>query len=288
MFKYILIPVTGTSDNAPVFATALGVARRFPAHLEFLHVRIDEQLTVMAMASADMGGGGGYDQIIRSLEQAMADRQERAEKAFHGFCEREHLPVSHDPAVDLPSAEWNVETGDVSTLLAAHGRNADLLVVGRGREHEAAAMDILETALIATGRPVLIAPTTVGRPASGVVAIAWKDTPGSAKAVAAALPFLETAVRVVIFTVGEESDAENSSCHRLQHALSWHNRYVSVQHLKPGNRPPVEVLLDAVAGASADLLVMGAYGHSRFREVIFGGFTRRILNGASLPVLMVH
>jgi nucleotide-binding universal stress UspA family protein len=67
-----------------------------------------------------------------------------------------------------------------------------------------------------------------------------------------------------------------------------HNTNISVCHLKQDDRPPVEALLNAVAGTNADLLVMGGYGHGRLREVIFGGFARRVLNGASLPILMAH
>jgi nucleotide-binding universal stress UspA family protein len=288
MFKYILVPATGARTDAPVFATALALARLFPAHLEFLHVRIDVQQTVMAMASADMGGGGGYDQIIQSLEQEVANRQRLAEQAFREFCEQEHLPVSGEPTVNLPSAEWGLETGDEPILLAEHGRTADLLVVGRAREGEAVALDILEAALMGTGRPVLIAPPIVPRSISGTVAVAWKDTPESAKAVAAAQPFLAIADQVVIYTVDEGTEHDEFSCERLRHELSWHNTNISLHHLKQDDRPPVEVLMNAVARANADLLVMGGYGHSRLREVIFGGFTRHVLNGARLPVLMAH
>ena len=288
MFKYILVPVTGAGTDAPVFATALAVARLFRSHLEFLHVRIDVQRTMLAMMSADMGGGGGYEQIIESLEQEVARRQRLGEQAFHDFCAQEHLPVSCQPTVNLPSAEWTLETGDEPKLLAEHSRTADLLVLGRAREDERVAMDILEAALMATGRPVLIAPPTVSRRISGIVAIAWKDTPESAKAVATAQPFLAIADQIIIYTVDDGTPRDQSSCQRLRHELSWHNTNISVHHLKQDDRPPVEVLLNAVSGANADLLVMGGYGHSRLREVIFGGFTRHVMNGASLPVLMAH
>jgi nucleotide-binding universal stress UspA family protein len=61
-----------------------------------------------------------------------------------------------------------------------------------------------------------------------------------------------------------------------------------VQCLKPDGRSPVETLLAAAHSANADMLVMGGYSHSRTREIMFGGFTRRILSNADLPVLMAH
>jgi nucleotide-binding universal stress UspA family protein len=286
MFKYILVPATGTETDAPVFSAALAIARRSAAHLEFLHVRADTQQALMAMASADMGGGGGYNQIIESLEQDAASQQQKAERNFHEFCERERLTVSCEPGTDLPSAEWRIETGDEATWLAAHGQAADLLVIGRTREGEGVAMDRLEASLMATGRPVLIAPARAPGKTSGTVAIAWKNRPEAARAVAAAQWFVETADRVVILSVDEGGETDEQSCEKLRHALAWHNANVAVQHLKPDSRPPAEILL--AAAADADVLVMGGYGHSRMREVIFGGFTRRVLTDANLPILMAH
>jgi len=71
-------------------------------------------------------------------------------------------------------------------------------------------------------------------------------------------------------------------------AQPWHNASVAVQRLTPTGGAPADVLLKAAHDVEADLLVMGAYGHSRVREVVFGGFTRRILQVADLPVLMAH
>ena len=149
-------------------------------------------------------------------------------------------------------------------------------------------MDVLEAALISTGRAVLIAPAKPRSQLSGVVAIAWKDGPEAARAVAAAQPFLEMAGRVVILSVVEDVRTGEQSCERLRHALAWHNPRTSVQCMTQGNRPPIDTLLAVAAAANADLLVMGGYGHSRTREVIFGGFTRRVLSHADLPVLMAH
>jgi nucleotide-binding universal stress UspA family protein len=288
MFKYILVPATGAETDAPVFATALAVARLSGAHLEFLHVRIDVQKTVMAIAAADMGGGTGYDQLVETLEQDVATRLQRAEAGFHAFCEQERLTVSRAPAAALPSAEWNVETGDEPAWLVRRGRAADLLVVGRSREDEGVAMDVLEASLMATGRPVLIASNTVPRRVPGTVVIAWKDTPEAARAVTAALPFLASADHVIIATINENEGHDDESCDRIQHAVQWHNANTTVLRLKVGDRSPVETLLSAATASKADLLVMGGYGHSRVREFIFGGFTRHVLQGADLPILITH
>lgn len=288
MFKYILVPATGTDTDAPVFSTALAVARLSGSHLEFLHVRLDAQRALTAMATADMGGGVGFDGLLESLEQDAAARQKKAELAFRDFCEREKLSVSSDLSTNLPSAEWRMEVGDEPAWLAEHGRTADLLVVGRAREGEPVAMDVLEACLMATGRPMLIATDAAPRRLSGTVAIAWKNKSEAARAVAAAQPFVEMADKVIVFSVDEGGGTDEASCERLRYSLSWHNRATTVQRLMRDGRAPAETLLGAARAAGADLLVMGGYGHSRMREVIFGGFTRHMLSGADLPILMAH
>ena len=288
MFKYVLVPVTGAETDRPVFGTALAIARMCEAHLEFLHVRADVRDVLLAMAANDVSGGAGYDQMLETLEHDVVERQKKAEQSFRDFCEDAGVPASSDTATALPSAELRMETGDEAAWLSAHGRTADVVVIGREREGESVAMGVLEACLMVTGRPVLIAPRKTPAKLSGTVAIAWKDRPEAATAVNAALPLIEHATRVIIFSVNEGDEAEDTSCERLRHSLAWHNRNVSVQHLKPDDRAPVETLLAAARDAEADVLVMGGYSHSRMREVIFGGFTRHVLTSADLPVLMAH
>ncbi len=161
MFKYILVPATGAETDAPVFATALEVARLSAAHLVFLHVRADVQRSLAAISnSADVGGGADYYGTIEALERHGVERCRSAERRFHEFCEREQLAVPGQPSLNRPSAEWSLETGDEPTYLAEYGRTADLIVIGRTRELETVAMDVLEASVMATGRPVLIVPTT--------------------------------------------------------------------------------------------------------------------------------
>ena len=109
MFKYILVPATGADTDEPMFSTALAVARQSGSHLVFLHVRIDVQQVLMAMATADMGGGVSYDRIIETLEEDVATRQKKAERAFHDFCERGATRRIERP--DHPSSLGGVADG---------------------------------------------------------------------------------------------------------------------------------------------------------------------------------
>jgi nucleotide-binding universal stress UspA family protein len=288
MPNFILLPATGSPADKPVFALAVAAARQFGSHLAFLHVRPDVRQEIAAVAATDMTLGGGLESSMASMEAEADAREHGAEQAWRQFCLEEGIRLAETPGLPGISAEWLSEVGSLPAWLGAHGRAADLVVTGRGREGGAIAMDVMETALLETGRPVLIASDLMPGPLDACVAIAWKDTREAAGAVAAALPFISKAQRVVILTVEEVAEGADRSERRLLPALRWSNPNTSVQRLKRNGRPPVNVLLEAATAAGASLLVMGGYGHARLREAVFGGFTRAVLHQAPLPVLMAH
>jgi nucleotide-binding universal stress UspA family protein len=288
MIRYILVPATGSDTDQAVFQSALAIARPWAAHIVFLHVQPDAQKVFVAMASTDMGGGAAYGDLFASLEREAAARQTSTERQVREFCAREQIAFVSAPGTAATTAEWLTEIGDEPTWLSEHGRMADLLVIGRSREGEPIAMDVLEAALMATGRPVLLAPSKPLRAVGGTVAIAWKNTREAARAVDTARPFIDAADRVVVLSVQEDGAREDRSCDRLAAAICWRNRNTMVRRFATADRPPPDVLLEAAAAVGADLVVMGGYSHSRVREMVLGGFTRRVLQGCDLPVLMAH
>ena len=288
MPKYIVVPSTGGATDTPVFATALAVARQYDSHLVFLHVRPDVRQEFAALAASEVGAVSGIGDTMDRMEQE-ADRQEHsAERAWHDFCEREKIAVRAAPPASGVTAEWINEVGADDAWIAEYGRGADLVIAGRARAGGTHAIGVLEAALMDTGRPVLIAPAAAPASVGRVVCIAWKDTPEAASAVNAALPFIAGADRVIILTVDEGNSEEDRSPERLQKALRWHTQNVLLHRLLLDTRSPAETMLQAVGRAEADLLVMGGYGHTRLREAVFGGFTRHVLERATLPVLMSH
>lgn len=288
MAHVILLPATGKPTDAPVFATALAAARLLDGHLAFLHVRPDVQQEIAAFAAADFGMGTGIERAMTDMEAEADSREHAAAQAWQAFCRQEGITPSEAPVAAGVTAEWLNEVGSLSAWVARHGRAADLVVTGRGRDNGVVDLDVMESALMETGRPVLIAPETVPERLDELVAIAWKDAPEAASAVAAARPFLRKARRVVVFTVEEPGDHPDHSPRRLVRNLRWQNPDTSLEWLQGGDRQPVEALWQAALRAGASLLVMGGYGHARLREAMFGGFTRAVLEQAPIPVLMAH
>ena len=108
--------------------------------------------------------------------------------------------------------QWHVETGDDAQSVAAFGMFADLILAARSGENDTMSRMVLEAALLATGRPLLIPAAKTLRPIiGGTVAIAWKGTPQTVRAVAAAMPFLTRATDIVLMTVSEGGDGGNDA-----------------------------------------------------------------------------
>lgn len=288
MFQVITLPATGTDTDQAVFATALAVAHLSGAHLCALHVQADVNAALAAMMSAGDGLGSGFDRIAEDMERDVAARRQRAEQMFRDFCARHAIPIGAEPGAAKISAQFHVETGDEAQCLAEYGRTSDLIVLGREREGAPVAFDVLETALMTTGRPILITPSQPATQMVETVVIGWKNHREAARAVAAAQPIIALARRVIVMTVDEEGAADHASCERLCHALRWHNRQIEMQRIESRGRAPADAMLDAAGIAGAGILIVGGYGHGRLREMVFGGFTRRLLEGADIPILMAH
>ena len=288
MIKTILVPAMGSETDVGVFASALAVARPLGAHLGFLHICIDAA-TFAATITPEVSSGHVLTDMINRMEEEAQEREQKAKQLFETFCRREGLVVAETPPIQSErSARWLRENGSESYWLAEYARTADLLVVGRPDDDQRVPSDMLEAALINSGRPLLILPSVPISALPDTVVIAWKATPEAARAVTAAMPFLSLAKQIVIMTVAEdETTIEEEGAARLMANLRWDGFTASVRRLQPSAQGAAETLL-AAAREHAALLVMGGYGHSRLREWIFGGFTQRILRAAEIPVLIAH
>jgi nucleotide-binding universal stress UspA family protein len=287
MIKTILVAAAGSQTDDAVFTSALAAARAFNAHLDFLHVRVDASAMVAAMAT-DGSGAAMVSGLVERIDEEATRREDTARQLFQRFCERERLEIADTPAgQQSPTAQWLRQTGDEAYWVREYGRAADLLVIGRPADDQGVSIDTIEAALVGAGRPVLIVPATPLVSLPETIVIAWKAAPEAARAVTAAMPLLSKAKQILIATVAEEEGLSDEESARLMTALSWHGLNASTRHLRPDRQGAADTLLAAAAEQSA-LVVMGAYGHSRLREWVFGGFTERVLRGAVVPVLMMH
>jgi nucleotide-binding universal stress UspA family protein len=291
--RTILVPLLGADDDRAALETAVVVARRFGAHIEAVFVAADPKDSVLVL-----GDGMSTLMLDEIMQAAETTRQRRLEAARRSFEKAAMgLAQAEVPAATFAEAtiRWRETVGRVDQVIAAEGRLADLTVVAGTEPAPGARPGVhdgggyhegLEAALLFTGRPVLLARTP--SPSLGeVVAIAWNGTPEGSRAVAAALPWLGGAAQVHVLTVGSsESSADNGD--RLAAYLAWHGVAARVSAIEPGPDAVGVAILRRTRDLGVDLLVMGAYGHSRMRELILGGVTRHILTHRGPTVLMAH
>jgi nucleotide-binding universal stress UspA family protein len=286
VIKTVLVPITGGEGASAAFAAAERIGRLFAAHVDFLHVRTDP-VEIAVGISADVAEPVVVGELAEELEKAAAQREEQAFAQFQEFCRTRSLPVSDTPARSAEiSVQWHREVGREAAWVAEYGRSHDLLIVirqGSGDVHET-----LEAALIESGRPILVPASETMPAAFETIAVAWKSTPQTARAMTAAMPFLTTARRVLILSVAEEARDEVESAQRLAVGLQWHGVETESRLLHSSPEGTAATLLAACAREHADLLVMGGYGHSRLRELVFGGVTASVLRDSAVPLLLVH
>ena len=289
MIKTILVPATGSNMDIAVFRSALTVARAFAAHLEVLHVQVDAMAMAAAMVSGgEVGTGATVIGLVDQIKEDAGRREAKARQTFDEFCARERLVLADTPiAQGVPSAQWLRQIGDEAHWVAQLGRSADLLIIGRRTDDPELSVGMIETALFGSGRPVLILSAAGLATLPETIVIAWKATPEAARAVCAAMPPLSTAEQILIVTVAEDQGLSDEEGARLLTSLRRHGFNVSMRRLPPGPQGAASTLL-AEAAEQGALVVMGAYGNNRLRQWIFGGFTRHILRGAEVPVLMMH
>lgn len=227
----------------------------------------------------------GYGQVAELLAQCEEDNRKARSQEKAAFT---RIAQANDLRFDwreTHSSNW------LDTIPAV--RNSDLIVMGQPNPEDnqtVLGMAMAGHVLLQAARPVLFLPHAMPVPKSfGTIAIAWDGSRQAARAVADAMPFLYGANEVWVLSVAKEKDARQ----RLPDVdlgtyLAEHDVNVKiVENSIPGTDPGYW-LLSTTADMNADLLVMGAYGHSRFGELMLGGATRTILQSMTLPTLMSH
>ena len=188
------------------------------------------------------------------------------------------------------TAGWRVAEGEPAHVAALHARYADLTVIGQIAPDEPAVLpvDLPEHVVMGAGRPVLMGPYAGTFPTLGERAVvAWDESREAAHAVHAAMPLLEAATKVTVLTLNAEDDDDGPARQLVEH-LSRHGVHAEPSVMRSDDVDVGALLLSRAADLTADLLVMGAYGHSRFREIVLGGATREIFRSMTLPVFMAH
>jgi nucleotide-binding universal stress UspA family protein len=274
--KDILLHVDNSRACESRIRMAVELAQAQDAHLTGLYVR--PQLELPGYLEAEVGV-----ELLEIQRQAVADLAEAAADTFQNLTGREGL-----------SAEWRAVDGGLARNLNLHARYADVVVVGQADDDDprCVSQGLADRVVLECGRPVLVCPYIGAQfPLAERVVVAWNATREAVRAVNDALPFLVRAKKVEVIAVnpepGDAGDGDIPSAdiclHLARHGVKAEAHLIQASEIEVG-----DVLLSRTAEEAGALVVMGAYGHSRLREMVLGGVTRHLLEHMTVPVLMSH
>lgn len=282
--KDILVHLDPGPRSEVRLAVAASLARAHEAHLTALAV-IDLPSVDLFYGSAVPFAGLAPDDIVARMRSDAIAAHEPVEQAFRARLNADGL-----------LGEWRLTEGHLPPTISLHARYADVAVLGqpdRSRPAEGVAFDAAVVHTIMTsGRPALVIPYAGTFPVVGErVLVAWNASRESTRAVNDALPLLRRAQFVTVLAInprqGIGGHGEVPAADIVLH-LSRHGVRAEAAHTVARDIAEGEALLSYAADVGADLIVAGAYGHSRAREMVFGGVTRTLLAEMTVPVFLSH
>ena len=270
--KSVLLHVQDDEGLEARLETALAIVRASGGHLTCIHV------TQMSAFVGFEPFGGGYvlTDLFRQLEEHEAAMRARIEA---------HL-ASEDVA-------WSYErqTSDPVSALVNSGALADLIVLGRSQNSQSSAyrpLSIFGQMLTASHTPLLVCSKDQKRfDPLGPAVVAWNSSFEAANALRAALPLLKQASAVHIVSVDEQKELDFPPLGASEY-LSRHDVHAELISASRGTLTVADKLVGSAQELGANYLVMGAYGHNRAREYVFGGVTRTLLKECSVPLIMAR
>ena len=274
--KDILVHVDSSRSMPGRVKAAVGLARRHDAHLIGLYVVEIPVLPSYAEAQIPHA-------IFAAQRAAFAARAAASEQAFGR--------IANESSIRW---EWRCVEARQIDALSLHARYADLLVIGQPDpgDPECVSHGLADRLALESGRPVLLIPASGFEGVIGEnVVVAWNTRREAVRAISDAMPLIESAGRVTVVTVNAAADdPENSGIpaadiglHLARHGIETETKNIYGAPAAIG-----ELLLDTARTESADLLVMGAYGHARWTEIVLGGVTAHVITHTDIPTLLAH
>lgn len=297
--RKILMPLAGAPTAEAALGTALLVGTRFEAHLEVVHVRADNR-EVAPLAGEGLSGAM-VEEMMTAAETEARSRSAAVRALFDRFTTQHQVPVvaprgTVDEAVPAgaaiadgttgATASFGVVVGREHELVAQLARLADLTVVSHpATGDEVSSSEALHAVLFDSGSPVMIAPKRTPSAIGRRVALAWNGTAESAASVRNMMPWLAGAEAVCVLH-SPDYQRRGPTYDGLLAYLALHDLRPEPIAFAARDRDVGAGLLAAARDWGADLIGMGAYSHSRLRQLILGGVTRHVLEHADLPVVM--
>jgi nucleotide-binding universal stress UspA family protein len=276
MIKDIIVNLAVAPYRTAATDFAISVAETFQAHLAGFAYVYEPVLP-----------GSIFDSVTTGIVEAqLAEAKKNASAAVTNF-----ENAARRAAISAEAHMFQETLVGAAQKFGLLARRFDLSIVPQAEsDRPGPASLMIETALFETGRPVLVVPyIQKGGLQLDKVLVCWDGSRNSARAIADAMPFLTRAKKVeVLIVAGEQGKYDQIPGADIAHHLARHNLKVDLKRVVNTTIDVPNTILSHAADSSADLIVMGGYGHSRLREFILGGATEGILATMTVPTLMSH
>lgn len=285
-FKSILAPFVDEQSAKVGFEAAATMAKKDKAHISCIHIR---QRPIPA-TTVIYPLGGVYTEFTENFQETENKLAADLKQSFFTLCTDNKISVTAPNDYEKGkgvTASWRDEEGDLLSAVTLRGAACDLSIVAAiGESVSPQAKLVAEELLFQSGRPVLLCPRVgLGSEPKRIV-VAWNGRAEAARAVASALGLLKAAESVKVLTV-RKAEAPAINTDQITTNLRLHDVDASQTEIELADgENETERLDEEIAEFNADLLVMGAYSHNRWREAILGGFTRHILRQSPIAVLL--
>ncbi|MCB8819384.1 universal stress protein [Microvirga rosea] len=280
MIKDVLVHLDGSSDDEIRLAHGEAIAAASQAHVTGLFTNVLPDLASLTPMDGAAAAG-----VVAELDDEARRAGDRTQQRLSERFSRLSVPSELRRLDGTP--------GQLIGQVVSEARRADLFVTKRPYENSGSAQwdDLFEAVLFGGGRGIYVVPP--GRQPPDTIRrilVAWRDTRETTRAVAEAAPFIEKATRTSVLLVDppKTPDGKSSLDIDIARHLNRYGSQVEVDFVTSNGRAVSDIILDHAHRMSADLIVMGGYGHSRVREWILGGTSRDMLERSDLPVLMAH
>ncbi|MCZ4282704.1 universal stress protein [Kiloniella laminariae] len=273
--KSILVHLANDEEHQTRLDVATRLAKQHDAHVSALFI------TTPVGMPAEIYGRGASVQFLLDATNSAEKKAAKLEKEFRDTCERNNISYS-----------WVVEGGDHISLLADHAHAADVIILSQpSHEHfeDRFRTRLVEEITLLSGLPCLMIPKgfDASKPIGKRVMVAWKSTREAIRAVRDNLSVLRKADEVLLLSIRPNTQ-DALSLGEIDNYLERHDIQAKTVKIAETESSIGQTIHDAAETHNCDLLVCGAYGHSRLREMFLGGVTKYLVNHATIPVVMSH
>lgn len=287
IIKSLFCIFDGIKEELYTANSAFKMAKKFNAYARFIHISHDPG----SYNDIYEGDFAVTPALIKKVEQENKQRLKQAKLLLKTTAAEYHIPKGTKPTGNKALFHFVNKTGNYDTIINEEGISSDLIMLWNDQENK----DIMRryytiAALFNTGRPVLLLPSEQQNKNafdSKIVSVAWDGSAGSARAIFYAMPLLHNAKKIYLITATDQKDK-----YALPESMK---AYIAAHGLKPTlitlhckDKDAAKNILAKTTELKSDLLVMGAFGHSRFRELILGGFTLYMLENSGTPLFLVN